>query len=225
MFLKPTDIKDIPNFTEWNNIQKLSFHNYQFTELNGKIKSKCCDVTCKFSKLVNLVSREDVERILNIVNKINFNTNPDSVDGMSTYEIYLQGYNNNNKININNNVNFKNQQKQLKNIIDPIMNNRIIPYIRKKYPNNDVNRQCTPCYSLIRRYKNGERKIHATHRDGHAFATMVICLSDIEKEFRGGIYIATSEKQKQIVPLSRGDAVVHKFDLLHEYGGAWRNSI
>ncbi len=206
-FLKPKDLKDIPHFTDWDNTHKCSFNNYQFTELNGKIKSKCCGVICEFSKLVNLVSREDVSRILNIVNKLDFNTNPDSVDGMSTYEIYLQGS--------NNNINFKKQQKQLNNIINPIMKNRIIPYIRKKYPNNDIIRQCTPCYSLIRRYKNGERKIHATHRDGHAFATMVICLSDIEKEFRGGIYVATSEKQKQIVPLSRGDAVVHKFDLLH----------
>ena len=52
-FLKPTHLKNIPHFTDWDNTQKLSFNNYQFTELNGKIKSKCCDVTCEFSKLVN----------------------------------------------------------------------------------------------------------------------------------------------------------------------------
>ena len=39
-------------------------------------------------------------------------------------------------------------------------------------------RECTPCYSLVRRYRKGERRSHAMHYDGHAAVTVVVSLSD-----------------------------------------------
>ena len=54
-----------------------------------------------------------------------------------------------------------------------------------------------------------------THRDGHAYATVVISLSDYETDYRGGIYVASAERYKKVVPLDKGDAIIHKHDLLH----------
>ena len=52
----------------------------------------------------------------------------------------------------------------------------------------DIEGQYRTEFDLIRRYRDGERRTHVTHRDGHAYATIVISLSDYEKEYRGGIY-------------------------------------
>jgi len=104
--------------------------------------------------------------------------------------------------------------------MDPVLSERITPYIRQRFPDvcgPDVtdDRQCTPCYSLIRRYRSGERQSHASHHDGHALVTAVISLSDYGSEYRGGLYVATGRSANKVVALQKGDAVVHQSDLLH----------
>ena len=76
----------------------------------------------------------------------------------------------------------------------------------------------TPCYSLIRRYKEGERRSHETHYDQHAIVTVVVSLADFETEYTGGLYVAAGRAGRQVLPLSRGDAAVHGPDLLHGVG-------
>ena len=56
---------------------------------------------------------------------------------------------------------------------------------------------------------------NSTHHDGHAIATVVVSLSDFEKEYRGGLYVATGYGQRQFLPLQRGDAAIHRSTLLH----------
>ena len=51
-------------------------------------------------------------------------------------------------------------------------------------------RACTPCSSLIRRYREGERRSHAPHEDSEAFATVVVSLANAGDEFEGGLYVA-----------------------------------
>ena len=100
--------------------------------------------------------------------------------------------------------------------MEPIIRDRITPYVQMKYTTNtEEHRKLTPCFNFVRRYRNGERKTHATQRDGHEYATVVICLADFDKEYRGGVYVATAERYKKTVALNRGDAIVHKHDLLH----------
>ncbi len=65
------------------------------------------------------------------------------------------------------------------------------------------------------RYRAGERISHAPHHDGHAFATVVISLSDYGTEYRGGLYVASKFNQRYFLALNRGDAVVHQGDLYH----------
>jgi hypothetical protein len=100
----------------------------------------------------------------------------------------------------------------------PILDERITPYVREHFPetcNKDPESACTPCYSLVRRYRPGERRSHETHRDGHALVTVVVSLSDYGSEYRGGIYVAHNRADKKVLALKRGDAVVHQSDLLH----------
>ena len=133
---------------------------------------------------------------------------PDSVDGMCSHEIYIESPDLRNKThkigcNFYSTEKYAFMRKNLKSIIDPIIERRVTPYVRKLYSaNSSPERFCTPCYCFIRKYSSNDRTSHATHRDGHAYATVVISLSDYEKEYRGGIYIATTERNKQHIPLT-----------------------
>ena len=106
----------------------------------------------------------------------------------------------------------------LMRIMGPILDERITPLVRQRYPavcQKSSARSCTPCYSLVRRYRPGERRSHACHHDGHALVTVVVSLSDWGREYKGGLYVATGRSARMSLALSRGDAVVHQSDLLH----------
>ena len=119
-------------------------------------------------------------------------------------------------------------RSQLQSILQPILTERITPFVQAQYPHlcnrkNKSNisvsdtddRFCTPCFSLIRRYRYGERQSHGTHYDGHALITVVISLSNYSTDFNGGLYVSTGYGQRQFVPLYSGDAIAHQSTLLH----------
>lgn len=87
---------------------------------------------------------------------------------------------------------------RLQALMRPILDERLTPLIRTRYPNvcesraRGPNRHCTPCYSLVRRYRPGERRSHETHYDAHALVTAVISLADHGAEYTGGLHLATS---------------------------------
>lgn len=91
--------------------------------------------------------------------------------------------------------------------------------VHQRYPSactsKGRDRYCTPCFSLIRKYKHGQRQSHATHHDGHAIVTVVVSLSDYNVNYRGGLYVSTGMGQHEHVALNKGDAVIHQSSLLH----------
>ena len=104
-------------------------------------------------------------------------------------------------------------------VMDPILHDRIDPYVRRRFPaqcgaDAPPERACTPCSSLVRRYRPGERRSHNPHRDMLALVTVVVSLADYGTEYRGGLYVSAGQG-RQVVALNRGDAVVHQSDLLH----------
>ena len=210
-YLSPDDIPDIPIYDDFKSCDEISLKNNKIKVLEGVIDYVSCNGSSKFAKLPSIVSRDEVQSILDMVKNMKFNTDPDSVDGMSTHEMYIDlDSDSNSNMNINMNINMN----KLREIVLSILNSRITPYVRYRYPKTN-DRLCTPSHCLIRRYRNGERLTHRTHKDGHAYSTVVISLSDYEKEYRGGIYVASAERYKQFIPLNRGDAIIHKYDLLH----------
>jgi hypothetical protein len=120
-------------------------------------------------------------------------------------------------------------RKQLQSILQPILRDRITPLVRLQYPHvcrsttnttmseddSNTDRACTPCYSLIRRYRHGERQSVDTHQDGHALITVVVSLSNYGTSYLGGLYVSTGHGQREFVPLYTGDAVAHQSSLLH----------
>lgn len=85
---------------------------------------------------------------------------------------------------------------------------------------------CTPCFSLVRRYRAGERTTHAAHFDIQALVTVVVSLGSYGADFDGGLYVTTAgERAAQFLGLQRGDAVAHQSDLLHgvrvDRGARW----
>ena len=217
--LTPKDIDKIKLYNDWEKKEKIIINDFEINIQKGTITQEGYKKEkCEFSKLCKIMSLDEIKSILKLAKKVDFDKDPDSVDGMCSHEFYIKSPDLSNEINgkYNFSANAKNIRKELKNIINPIIETRINPYVRMLYSKHvEPERQCTPCYCFIRRYKPDERITHATHRDGHAYATVVISLSNYEEEYRGGIYVATSEREKNYIGLNRGDGIVHKHDLLH----------
>ncbi len=200
----------------------------------------------KFYVLPKIVTPKEVEDLLGILrsteNEIPLDTDMDSVDGMSSLEIFVD----NDELRAgkpskhgwtthDQKVKRRVLRTKLKRVTEKILSERITPYVRKTYPNicsgydadgfggeaavsgGGNGRACTPCYSLLRRYRPGvDRESHGIHHDGHAIVTVVVSLSDYGREYQGGLYVAANRgKERSFIPLSRGDAVVHQSDLLH----------
>tara|TARA_Y100000389_G_scaffold144340_1_gene142693 strand:- start:2564 stop:3997 length:1434 start_codon:yes stop_codon:yes gene_type:complete len=227
VFLTPDQLEDIPVYEDWQPSKEVELDNGQKVNvLEGTVDHKGCSGESLFYKMPQIATLEEVSDILSLVKSAPFDTDPDSVDGMSTHEFYIDSPDIQNNKSTQNKMKLDSKSKYLKirtkirkkllRLMKPIIEERINPYVRKLYSKDaPLNRQCTPCYCFVRRYREDERRSHATHRDGHAYATVVISLNDFGKDYRGGIYVATAERYKKFVALNKGDAVVHKHDLLH----------
>ncbi|CAE7455284.1 esiB, partial [Symbiodinium sp. CCMP2456] len=73
-----------------------------------------------------------------------------------------------------------------------------------------------PMFLESRGYLPQERRSHAAHYDGHAFATAVLGLSD-PSGYEGGLYLQPGPQisSRRTVRLEPGDLLVHSFDLQH----------
>ena len=149
---------------------------------------------------------------------------PDSVDGMPTREVYIdspdlreKGWSK--KTETRDHLEARRPLRRgLKKITEHILADRITPFVRKWYPDQcdqGAGRECTPCWSLVRRYKDGDRRSHGVHRDGHALVTVVVSLSDYGRDYTGGLFVSTDHGRRRFLALKGGDAVVHQGDLLH----------
>ena len=219
--LRVKDLKGIPIFNNFKSKKDVIGKN-TIDIHEGVLTDKATRQEFVFSKLPSLVDREDVSKILELAGSCKLDEDPDSVDGMCTHEMYVISDNIDNKdtMKLDNdpkeNIKRTEVREKLKQIINPILDNYITPFVRKKYCSHlPSDKQYKPFYSLIRNYNEQKRLTHAPHRDGHAYCTVVVSLSDYEKEYTGGLYVAATEKYKQTVVLNRGDAIVHECDLLH----------
>lgn len=175
----------------------------------------------KFAKLGNVAYPDEVAAILDIMRdpKMIFDMGPDTVDQETAHEIFVfNGAKGSNPHETPDVIKArKRAREKLSKIMDPILETRLTPYVQQRFPGvctGRAGRGCTPCFSLVRKYRAGERRMHGIHRDGQALVTVVISLSDYGTEYTGGLYISDGES-RLVVPLDRGDAVVHQFDLLH----------
>lgn len=192
-----------------------------------------------FSVLPGVVTGDEVRALLKLLNgtSLPFDADPDTVDGMATHEIFVEeGTRGRSRLGREASAQaaeaarrgmakLDNDPEQLaaraplrralRRLMHPIIDERITPFVRARHPqacNRSADRACTPCYSLVRRYRPGERMTHAAHFDGHAVATVVVSLSEYGAEYEGGLYVATGRDDRMVLPLRRGDAVAVRDD-------------
>ena len=130
-----------------------------------------------FSVLKGIVKAQEARSILGLLEEIPLDEDPDTVDGMSTQEIFVDN------LELRKGNPAKGQfsarmmksrvklREQLRRITEPILEERIhrtFECSTKIFCDGKDGRRCTPCYSLIRRYRQGQRRSHGSHRDGHA---------------------------------------------------------
>jgi hypothetical protein len=109
-----------------------------------------------------------------------YDRDPDTADGMPTYEIFIDNPDlSSTSISASAKVMDADpealqrrtplRQQQLRDLTQPILDEIITPFVRQRYPeicsnhkqdesDEDDNRLCTPCYSLIRRYRQWRTK-------------------------------------------------------------------
>lgn len=182
----------------------------------------------EFSVLRGLISEGETVSITSMLKELEFDADADTVDGMSTHEFYLErhgGYSATHLSSLTEKPDVDERVRQgrqpvrdaLAAITRPIVVDRITPWVRARYAEQCARgggRDCTPCFSLVRRYLPGERRAHPMHFDIQALVTVVISLSSHGADYHGGLYVSAGEEPR-LLPLMRGDAVSHQSDLLH----------
>ncbi|CAE7280253.1 unnamed protein product, partial [Symbiodinium microadriaticum] len=128
-----------------------------------------------------------------------YDTDADSVDSCPTFEFYpfQRGR-------------WKNEA--LRTLLEDVVERRLLPYVRQRFGEERM----ALSEVLVRRYLPEERRTHAAHYDGHAFATAVLGLSD-PSGYEGGLYLQPGPhvSSRRTVRLEPGDLLVHSFDLQH----------
>lgn len=175
------------------------------------------NTSAAYAVLPALLDVTTVERILRLVTPsvASMDTEPDSVDAMPAYEMYVFPVD---KEPDEVQASRASVRTSLRQLMDPIVEERITPFVRQRYPAacaKAAARLCSPCYSLVRRYTREERSTLVAHHDKHALVTVVMSLGDEGRDFTGGLYLGTSLHTRFVLPLQRGDVVVHQSDLLH----------
>eukprot|EP00587_Corethron_hystrix_P001982 CAMPEP_0113319966 /NCGR_PEP_ID=MMETSP0010_2-20120614/13954_1 /TAXON_ID=216773 ORGANISM="Corethron hystrix, Strain 308" /NCGR_SAMPLE_ID=MMETSP0010_2 /ASSEMBLY_ACC=CAM_ASM_000155 /LENGTH=633 /DNA_ID=CAMNT_0000177635 /DNA_START=92 /DNA_END=1990 /DNA_ORIENTATION=- /assembly_acc=CAM_ASM_000155 len=234
--LRPSDLPGPTVFSSFGANYTIDLPAGRFIVAPGTVKrvnrKSRSSISSDFFVLPSLVERSNIDEVLtllrNYASENAFDEDPDTVDGMPTYEIFLD----------NDTIRGKQAEKggkpldsdsralltrrplreKLNKIIQPILNDKVTPFVRAQYPDicdGEKGRKCTPCYSLIRRYRHGERQSHAMHHDGHAIVTVVTSLADYGLEYLGGLYVSTGFSQKEYLSLNKGDSVAHQSTLLH----------
>ena len=168
----------------------------------------------------SLLSVDEVESVLGQVTSAALDTDADTVDEMSTYELYLTNQNARRREPSNLAAARAPLRNALNAFLSPIIEERITPFVAQRFApacgGTGSDTACTPCFSLVRRYRPSERRTHAAHFDVQALATVVISLSTagIDYPARSGLYVSTGSDRRYL-SLRAGDAVVHQSDLLH----------
>ena len=120
------------------------------------------------SHVAHMIPRHVVAAVLDMLSTTQLDEDPDTVDGMPTYEIFIDSpdlQQNHDKGATTKVLDLPGAvaqrqvlREQLQAVLQPWLESRITPLVRHLYP--DL-RACTPCFSLLRHYQHGQRQSHA----------------------------------------------------------------
>ena len=148
----------------------------------------------------SLVDATSAVELQALASRQSFDMRPDSVDAQPAHELYI----------------FRDGVTALAELhakMKPMLA-RFTSLANQRMPVcQSASTHCRPCTSLIRRYRPGERRAHYEHIDGHAAVTVVVSLSP-QALYTGGLFVSNLSS-RILLPLQRGDAVMHASDLFH----------
>ena len=235
--LRPSDLPQPQFFDDFHSRTTLRIADRELTVLKGSIpqqgrmKEKESNIPpSKLAVIPELVPRSVIAEILTLLRgnenadvangrtTIALDQDPDSVDGMTSQEIFLDNDNlrsgQTSKSDPYEDMETRGVLRQkLMALTEEYSKGLLMPFLEEWYGKKKCGlpgRRCTPCYSLIRRYRAGERQSHAPHYDTHSFVTVVVSLTDYGEEYTGGLYVSTKNSERNYIKLNRGDAVVHQ---------------
>jgi len=174
--------------------------------------------------LSGLLSPAECRTVIDKLSTWAFDSDEDSVDGARTFEFYLEKNGSTGDA-----LRYPGKpdddpsilearrpvRDEIASILRPVVLEWLEPFINEHFK-HDCNGKCRACYSLIRRYREWERRDHKAHFDIQALVTVVVSLNSFGRDFKGGIYVLKGVKEeRQFIALQEGDAVIHQSDLLH----------
>ena len=129
-----------------------------------------------FYVVSNLLEASEVRKMLVILRDsgLEFDADPDSVDGMATHEFYLESSGGSeNLATIRGKPDADRSvfaarsaaRNAIANFTAPIVASRVLPFVNSRYAAACGATGCRVCQSLVRRYLPGERNTHGTHFD------------------------------------------------------------
>jgi hypothetical protein len=131
------------------------------------------NATASFAVLPALVSAHEVASILSLAKAGGVDADPDTVDAMPTFEMHV--FSSRDEPDARRKAH-AHTRAALRKHMDPIVAERITPFVRQRYPqacgrvaeaadrdgigvvagtSDASSRECTPCYSLVKRYRPG----------------------------------------------------------------------
>jgi hypothetical protein len=173
--LRPTGVPALPLFLNWvaNRTVEVLGSRRSVQVAEGRIKYSPpmedrfgSDVTL----LPGLLSRDEVAALLSLLNSSrgpSWDTDPDSIDGMSTFELYLRdnemakggGQKEPNSLKGDADPREFAARRPLREavnkLLDPILDERVIPFVRHRLHtvcNASPERACRVCSSVVRKY-------------------------------------------------------------------------
>lgn len=177
-----------------------------------------------FTVLAGIVTPAEADGLVSALDKVPFDQDADSVDGLPTHEFYIDKHGSVEAIGT---IPGKRDgepavqaarlpvRTRLRELTRPLLK-RLTPAVNTLYPEWCGEGGCRPCFSLVRRYNPGTRVKHPAHFDLQALVTVVVSLSSHGVDFEGGIYVSTGgPNETKFLGLQKGDAVAHQSDLLH----------
>eukprot|EP00927_Polykrikos_kofoidii_P005593 TRINITY_DN12216_c1_g1_i2.p1 TRINITY_DN12216_c1_g1~~TRINITY_DN12216_c1_g1_i2.p1 ORF type:complete len:510 (+),score=41.77 TRINITY_DN12216_c1_g1_i2:29-1531(+) len=189
----------------------------------GSLAWPNCNHTAQLASLSSVLSASEARQIMDELRLVGFDRDADSVDHIASEEFYLEKHGSIDETLASNPRKPDSDpttlaervvlRKRIAQITTPVIEGVIQPFVNSHYQTS-CGGKCRVCHSLIRRYREGERRAHKIHFDVHALVTAVVSLNAFGSDFEGGIYVSTG-KSRSFLKLGTGDAVVHQSDLLH----------
>eukprot|EP00443_Scrippsiella_acuminata_P065798 CAMPEP_0115517506 /NCGR_PEP_ID=MMETSP0271-20121206/77353_1 /TAXON_ID=71861 /ORGANISM="Scrippsiella trochoidea, Strain CCMP3099" /LENGTH=236 /DNA_ID=CAMNT_0002948283 /DNA_START=13 /DNA_END=721 /DNA_ORIENTATION=- len=137
-----------------------------------------------FNVLPSLVRPDEAEAMKRILEQVpdDFDEDRDGVDKMITYEFIIMSAGAVKATDPHR----EDLRKRLWVITQPIIAERIAPFVHMRYPKAGA-----VCHAMIRRYLDRERRTHNTHWDIPSFVSVVVSLDAAGREFSGGFFVTT----------------------------------